>query len=73
MLLKLLKKEMKKIDCDTLIISSVLDREVPVKDGEIMKRLIRNSELVLFYRSGHFSYIDEESKFIRVVRGFIDN
>lgn len=68
-----LKREMKKIDCDTLIISSVLDKEVPVKDGEIMKKLIRNSELVLFYRSGHFSYIDEESKFIRVVRGFIGN
>lgn len=68
-----LKKEMKKINSDTLIISSVLDKEVPLKDGEIMRKLIKESELAIFYRSGHFSYLDEESKFIRVVRGFIVN
>ena len=66
-----LKKEMKMIKCKTLVIGSVFDKEVPLNDSKTMNNLINGSEMKVFYRGGHFSYIDEKEKFLSILLNFI--
>lgn len=68
-----LKKEMKRIKDKTLVIGSVFDKEVKLDDCKKMNRLIDDSELVIFYRSGHFSYLDEKEKFKNVLMRFLED
>lgn len=68
-----LKKEMKKIKSKTLIIGSVFDKEVALEDNRKMHELIKNSEFRVFYRSGHFSYLDEKDKFLKMIITFINS
>jgi pimeloyl-ACP methyl ester carboxylesterase len=47
------------------------DKETPVSSAMIMKKLIPQTELVVFKNAGHFSYIDQYSKFRLIVRRFL--
>jgi len=47
------------------------DKETPVSSAIIMKKLIPQAELIVFKNAGHFSYIDQYSKFRLVVRRFL--
>ena len=66
-----LKKYLKKLTTDTLIIWGIFDNDTLYKHGQIMNKLIRKSKLINFYKSGHFPYIDEEKKFINELRLFL--
>lgn len=68
-----LKKDLKKISCDSLVIGSLFDKEVPLKDTKLMSELIKKSKFITFYRSGHFSYLDEKEKFLKEVMLFIND
>ena len=61
----------KMIKCKTLVIGSVFDKEVPLNDSKTMNNLINGSEMKVFYRGGHFSYIDEKEKFLSILLNFI--
>jgi pimeloyl-ACP methyl ester carboxylesterase len=62
-----LKKNIKRINCNTLILWGYYDRATPFSDAIYINKNIKDSRLITFYHSGHFPYIDEANKFISVV------
>jgi pimeloyl-ACP methyl ester carboxylesterase len=52
-----------KIQSKCLLVWGDQDRETPLYCGETMKRLIPDSELIVFPGAGHFPYIDQMNKF----------
>lgn len=63
-----LKKELQKLKGSVVILSSVNDRTVSYKDNQKMYKLIQDVSFYTFYNSNHFSYIEEEGKFINIIR-----
>ena len=59
------------IKSPALLIWGENDKETPVSSAIAMKNLIPQAELVIFKNAGHFSYIDQYSKFRLVVRRFL--
>ena len=53
-----LKPFLKNIKAKTLIIWGDKDNSTPVKDGIIMNKLIKNSELIVLKKGTHFTYLD---------------
>ena len=51
------------IQSKCLLVWGDQDQETPLYCGETMKRLIPNSELVVFPGAGHFPYVDQVNKF----------
>lgn len=64
------KHEMKNIVCETLIIWGKRDQDTKVADAKVMKRLIRNSEIVLF-ETGHYPFLEDGKKFKLVLDSFL--
>jgi len=60
-----LKGEISKIFHPTLLIYGGHDTATPVKMGRKWAKLSKNSILVTYKKSGHFCYIDENSRFIK--------
>lgn len=61
-------KDLKKISCITYLLWGINDKETRYDNAIKMNKLIKNSRIIPFYNSGHFSYIEEETKFIREVK-----
>ncbi|MGI8773413.1 MAG: alpha/beta fold hydrolase [Actinomycetota bacterium] len=59
------------IKASTLLVWGTSDDAVPVGHAKTMERLIPDAGLVLFEGAGHFAYLDESERFIRVVRHFL--
>ena len=55
-----LKNEMPKIKAPTLLMWGENDTATPVRDANIMEKLIKGSGLVILKNSGHYSFIDKE-------------
>ncbi len=53
-----LKHYLKNIDIETLIIWGKLDKDTPLKDGIYMNKKIKNSALIVYQKSSHFSYLE---------------
>lgn len=68
-----LKKYCKKTRIKTLILWGVHDEETKVVDAYTYNDLFYDSRLILFYNSGHFPFIDETEKFIRVVNEVLEH
>ena len=66
-------KHLKHIKTKTLILFGVKDKTVLFRDGEIMNKLLVNSKLIPFYKSGHFLFQTEDEKFINVILRFIND
>lgn len=66
-----LRQYAKKINCPTLIVWGKNDKDTPLWMAKKLKKLIRNSGLIILHNSGHFCYIDEQGKFIRVAESFL--
>lgn len=62
-----LKKYLVNIDIKTYLIWGINDQQVPYEDALVFEKLIPNSQLYTFYQSGHFPYITEKDKFIRLL------
>lgn len=60
-----------KVQVPTLLIWGERDQETPLKDGQLMEKLIPDAGLVVFDQAGHYSYVDAASAFGRVIRHFI--
>lgn len=68
-----LKKYCKKNRTKTYILWGINDDETPINDGYTFYNLFFNSKFITFYKSGHFPFLDEEEKFIRIINGVIND
>lgn len=60
-----------KIKNETLIVWGGRDKTTPLYYARLMKKLISKSRLIIFEDAGHFSFIDEPTKFIEVLTEFL--
>lgn len=60
------------IKIPTLIIWGSKDTATPLSAGKKINSLIPNSELIVYPNSGHFSYLDQQKKFIQDIKKFIE-
>lgn len=67
-----LKKDLKKLCNPIIIFASVNDNVVNYKKQLMMYKIIKNSKLYTFYKSGHFIHIDEEVKVLKIIKREID-
>lgn len=65
-----LKPLLKDIEAPTLLIWGDKDDATPLYMGEIMEKEIKDSGLVVIEDGGHYSYLDNYSKFNAVIRSF---
>ena len=62
---------LKKIKAPLLIIQGAADN-IPVAAGERLKASVANGKLIVFNKSGHFPFIEEQEKFLNEVSAFMD-
>ncbi|MDQ1609765.1 MAG: proline iminopeptidase [Microbacteriaceae bacterium] len=67
-----LKDQLPAITVPTLVTVGRRDWVTPVSSSETIARLIPNSELVIFEKSGHSPQFEERDEFQRVIKDFID-
>ena len=65
--------DMKEITIPTLILHGVHDEVVLPPIGEIQNKLIKNSKLIKFNKSGHGLFYDEKDKFNEALIDFIED
>ena len=61
-----------KINVPTLIYWGENDKETPLKMAKTLKKIIKPSELIIEKDAGHFSYLTNPQKFIRIIRCFME-
>lgn len=66
-----LKHCMPKITAPTLLIWGENDTATPLRDAQIMEKLIPDAGLVSFPGCGHYSFLDNPIQFAAVLRSFI--
>lgn len=59
------------VSVPTLVCSGRHDWVTPVSECEAVAELIPNAELVMFESSGHMPFIEEQDRFVAVVRDFL--
>jgi proline iminopeptidase len=55
----------------TLVLAGRFDRTCVVQAAEAIADGVRGSELVVFERSGHMTFVEEQDRFLEVVRDFL--
>ena len=55
------------IKTETLLIWGDKDYDTPLRDGILMKRKIKNSELIVFKDSTHYSYLENLDVILRII------
>ncbi|MBQ7557014.1 MAG: alpha/beta hydrolase [Lachnospiraceae bacterium] len=63
---------MPEIKAETLLIWGTADADTPIASGEIMESMIPGSGLARIEGAGHFSFIDNEYLFIRILKSFLN-
>lgn len=63
---------MANIQVPTLLVWGGKDTATPLADGKKMEQLIPGSGLVTFEHAGHYSYLDNLSGFLSVVKNFLE-
>ena len=59
------------IKCSTLLVWGVNDTATPLSDGEKMEKLIPDSGLVKLENAGHYSFLEQQFTFNRVMSSFM--
>ena len=62
---------LKNIKCPTLLIWGVNDTATPLSDGEKMEQLIPDAGLVKLENAGHYSFLEQQFTFNRVMCSFM--
>jgi pimeloyl-ACP methyl ester carboxylesterase len=60
-----------KIRCPTLLVWGDKDAETPLYAAEIMREKIPVSRLAVFENCGHFAYLEESYKFLKITEDFL--
>ena len=66
-----LRKYYKSIKTETLIIWGEKDIDTPLKDGLYLNKIIKNSSLIVYKNSSHFSYIDNSYLTDRILEKYL--
>lgn len=61
---------LKNIKCSTLLIWGDADTDTPMYMAKTMEREIKDSGLVVFEGSGHFSYLDNIPRYVKIIEVF---
>lgn len=64
--------ELDHIHAPTLIMAGKFDPEAPLPCAQELTAGISNSELIVFDKSGHYPYLEESTKFYKVLDGFLN-
>lgn len=67
-----LKSVMPEIKCPALLVWGKNDTATPLRDAEIMERLIPDAGLVAFDGAGHYSFLDNTYQFAAVIKSFLN-
>lgn len=67
-----LRSYYKNISSETLIIWGENDQDTPLQDGILIKKLIKNSALITYKYSNHFSYLNYPDLTNRIISSFIN-
>lgn len=67
-----LKKYIKNISVETLILWGEYDFDTPLRSGMIFNKKIKDSALIILPRAGHFSYIEYRELSINIIDKFMD-
>lgn len=62
---------LKNIKIPTLLIWGELDTATPLSDGQLMEKNIEGAGLVVLKGAGHYSFLDQQYTFHRVIRSFL--
>jgi len=65
------RPQLPNVQVPTLVVSARYDWITPVSQGEEIARLMPNAELIVYEKSGHMPFIEEQSDFIDALLGFI--
>lgn len=68
-----LSSDLPQITIPTLIVWGGQDQATPLTDGQKIHRLIKNSQLVVYPQSSHFSYLENQANFIKKLIDFIND
>ena len=63
-------EDVKKITCPTLIIWGDNDECVPLSDGKLLEKLIKDSGLIVFEGCTHYAYLERLDQLIRILNEF---
>ena len=61
---------LKNIKSSVLLIWGDKDTDTPMYMAKTMEREIKDSGLVVFEGSGHFSYLDDIPRYVKIIRVF---
>lgn len=67
-----LRKYYKEITSETLILWGENDKDTPLKDGKLIKKLIKNSEIIIYKNSNHFPYLNYPDLTNRIIASFLN-
>lgn len=63
---------MPNVKCPTLLVWGKNDDATPLSDGELMEKLMPESALVSFENAGHYSFLEQQNRFLRVLASFMN-
>lgn len=63
---------MPSVKCPALLIWGRNDDATPVSDGQLMEKLMPESALVVFENAGHYSFLEQQAQFLRVLASFMN-
>jgi pimeloyl-ACP methyl ester carboxylesterase len=66
-----LREHLPHIAVPTLLVWGADDTDTPVADGRVMEELIPDAGLVVLEGAGHYSYLDQQARFARIVSHFL--
>ncbi|GAB6107602.1 alpha/beta fold hydrolase [Fusibacter bizertensis] len=66
-----LKSILPNITSPVLLVWGDQDTSTPLEDAKIMESLIPDSGLVVFEGAGHFSYVEQPSRFLTIIKTFL--
>ncbi|MCM1544003.1 MAG: alpha/beta hydrolase [Ruminococcus sp.] len=63
---------MPNVKCPTLLIWGKNDDATPLSDGQLMEKLMPEAALVVFDNAGHYSFLEQQVLFSRVLASFMN-
>jgi proline iminopeptidase len=64
--------ELNQIKQPVLVLAGRYDRTCSIEGAKAIARAVPSSELVIFERSGHVPFVEEQERYIEAVRNFLD-
>jgi pimeloyl-ACP methyl ester carboxylesterase len=64
--------ELNRIKQPLLVLAGRYDRTCSIEGADAIARAVPGSELVIFERSGHVPFVEEQERYIEAVRNFLD-